>query len=70
MLYFNRLPNQISVLAHQALDGALEQLDISSYGVIDTDLEEVFLKVTDKAINEQETESKMPAQFFCATKNI
>ena len=38
----------------QALDVALEQLDISSYGVIDTDLEEVFLKVTDRAINDQE----------------
>ena len=69
-LYFNRLSKQFCVLAHQALDGALEQLDISSYGVIDTDLEEVFLKVTDKAINEQETESKMPAQFFFVPRKI
>ncbi len=42
----------------QSLDGALEQLDISSYGVIDTDLEEVFLKVTDKAVTDQDSDSE------------
>ncbi len=39
----------------QALDRSLAHLDISSYGIADTDLEEVFLKVTENAILEQES---------------
>ena len=37
-----------------ALDANLDQLHVSSYGVMDTTLEEVFLKVTEAAIQEDE----------------
>ncbi|XP_055898501.1 ATP-binding cassette sub-family A member 2-like [Biomphalaria glabrata] len=36
------------------LDTALEQLKVSSYGVMDTNLEEIFLKVTEAAFLEEE----------------
>ena len=33
------------------MDKSMAELEISSYGVVDTSLEEVFLKVTESAAN-------------------
>ena len=38
----------------QALDSNLSNLHITSYGVMDTTLEEVFLKVTEAGLSEEE----------------
>jgi ATP-binding cassette subfamily A (ABC1) protein 2 len=37
-----------------AMDRSLDALEVSSYGVVDTSLEEVFLKVTESTINSPE----------------
>ena len=41
-----------------ALDGRMSDLDISSYGVMDTNLEEVFLKVTEQSNLQKSEEGK------------
>ena len=47
-----------------ALDSNLKTLEINSYGVEDTSLEEVFLKVTEDSINKDE------GQLLCAIMSI
>ncbi|KAJ8300982.1 hypothetical protein KUTeg_022501 [Tegillarca granosa] len=42
-----------------ALDNSIAQLHISSYGVMDTTLEEVFLKVTENSIAEEEVSTSV-----------
>ena len=40
----------------QALDASMQELYINSYGVMDTNLEEIFLKITEAACQEEESE--------------
>ena len=40
----------------QALDTSMQELHINSYGVMDTNLEEIFLKITEAACQEEESE--------------
>ena len=40
----------------QALDTSLGDLHVDSYGVMDTNLEEIFLKITEAACQEEESE--------------
>ena len=40
----------------QALDTSLQELRVNSYGVMDTNLEEIFLKITEAACQEEESE--------------
>ena len=50
MYYISLSPGGFEKL-FEGLDTSLSQLGVSSYGVADTTLEEVFLKVTEKASN-------------------
>jgi hypothetical protein len=42
------------------LDNSLAELKVSSYGVMDTSLEEIFLKVTEAACQEEESTEDTP----------
>ncbi len=53
-----------------ALDRSLDQLHISSYGVIDTTLEEVFLKVTEKALNAEQGQYHLVHVQFSTTSDL
>lgn len=44
----------------QALDVSLPELKVNSYGVMDTSLEEIFLKITEAACQEEDSASEAP----------
>ena len=48
------------------LDMSLPHLMVTSYGVMDTNLEEIFLKVTEAALNEEEGKGgEVPPSLNC-----
>ncbi|XP_059174017.1 ATP-binding cassette sub-family A member 2-like isoform X2 [Physella acuta] len=53
------------------LDNALAELKVGSYGVMDTNLEEIFLKVTDAAYTEEEaSDVAKPLEVFVADMGV